>query len=497
VRDAGIAALPALLVSLALAIPATPVAGADAKPAAQRAELTTRIKTIGLMPLEIEQAIADPDEVTSRLEGYVTERLQGGGFTVVPASEMRAIRGRALASLGGVYDPLTGLPNRERLAALQEFSAQEYRMQHPVDATLHLSIVRRPARFEKGWSEWDGVRERVTSKSGIVDALERGMELGIEPNDEVPALSLVVTLIDAQGETLYKNAGGLLLLAYPTTLSGMLFDYDLARVDPKFGLGDPAIAARALSVALDPLITGVVPHTTLEFKLPQPRNSPARPATLADLRRDHRRVALAAMEIPTGVEQGESVQARYHKMIAAKVTALGFEVVGGNDFDDLWSAERAAAGGFYDPLSGLPDLGKLNTALARVLATLRERYDVAGVIRSSIVPRKASCKYGYAYWDGVSEPVSGGGSAFFNSSIFNPEIGYTGQLEANSLKLRFLDGTGQVLYQGLGGVQLTKHLDHGRSLLVPETALFADPARDAAAVGAALHELLQQSNKHN
>ena len=496
-RDAASAALHALLVSAALAIAATPAAGADPGPAVPRAGLTTRIKTIGLMPLEIEQAIANPDEVASRLEGYVTERLQGGGFTVVPASEMRAIRGRALASLGGVYDPMTGLPNRERLAALQEFSSQEYRMQHPVDATLRLAIVRRPARFEKGWSEWDGVRERVTSKSGIVDALAQGMELGIEPRGEVPALSLAVTLADAQGQTLYKNFGGLLLLAYPTTLSGMPLDYDLGTVDPKFGLGDPAIAARALSVALDPLITGTVPRTTLEFKLPQPRNSPTRAATLAGLWHDHRRVALVALEIPTALEQAESVQARYHQIIAAKFTALGFEVVGDNDFDGLWSAERSAAGGFYDPLSGLPDLGKINTALARVLATLHERYGTAAVIMSTIVPRKATCKYGYAYWDGVSEPVSGGGSAFFNSSIFNPEINYTGQLEAVSLKLRFLAGTGQVLYQGLGGVQLTQHLDHGRSLLVPEPALFADPARDAAAVAAALHELSQQSNKRD
>src|SRR5258706_7738911 len=103
------------------------------------------------------------------------------------------------------------------------------------------------------------------------------------------------------------------------------------------------------------------------------------------------------------------------------------------------------------------------------LATLRERYDMASVIMPSIVPRKAPFKEGYAHWDGVSEPVTGGGSLLFNSSIFNPNIGYSGQLEANSLKLRVLDGTGKLLYQGLGGVQLTEHLDHGQLVLVPES----------------------------
>jgi hypothetical protein len=483
--------MPALLVSMALAIVAASAASAEAGSETPRAGLSARIKTIGLMPLEMEEAIPNPDDVASRLEGEITARLQTAGFTVVPASEMRAIRARAVASLGGVYDSMTGVPNRERLAALQEFSTQEYRMQHPVDATLRPAIVRRRARFDMGWSEWDGVRERVTSKSGITDVMLQGMEAGMQPGEELPALSLTVSLVDAHGENVYRGVGGLLLLAYPTTMSGTLLDYDLGAVDPKFGLADPAIAARALSVALDPLlITGWVLHKNLEFKLPQPKNSPTRPATLADLRRDHKRLAVATLEMPAPIEQGERVQTRYRKILAAKFTALGFEVVGGDDFDGLWAAERSAAGGFYDPLTGLPDLGKLNTALARVLATLRERYEMAGIIMPAMVPRKAISKDGYAHWDGVSEPVSGGGSVLFNSSIFNPDIGYTGELEANSLKLRVLDGTGQVLYQGLGGVQLTQHLDHGRSLLVPEASLFADAKRDTGAVDAALHALV-------
>lgn len=494
-RQARIAALPVLLVSMALATLAPTAATAEASFAVPRSELITRIKSIGLMPLELEAAVPNPDEVASKLEGYVMERLQACGFTVVAPGEMRAIRARARTSLGGIYDPMTGLPNPERLAALQEFSTQEYRMQHPVDATLRLVVVRRRARFDMGWSEWDGVRERVTSNSRFADLMLQGMEKGIQRGEEVPALSLAVNLVDAHGETLYKGVGGLLLLAYPTTVSGTLLDYDLGAVDPKFSLEDPAIAARALSVALDPLTAGAAPHKSLEFKLPKPRNSPTRRATLPELRRAHRRLALATLEIPAPIQQGERVQARYRKILTAKFTALGFEVVGGNDFDGLWVAERSAGGGLYDPFTGIPDLDKINRALARVLATLRERYDIAGVIMPGIVPRKALFNEGYAHWDGVSEPVAGGGSVLFNASIFNPEIGYSGQLEANSLKLRVLDGTGQVLYQGLGGVQLTEHLDHGQSITVSESSLFADSARDSAALDAALHELAQNSNQ--
>jgi len=199
---------------------------------------------------------------------------------------------------------------------------------------------------------------------------------------------------------------------------------------------------------------------------------------------------------PPPLEQGERIQARYREMLTARFKALGFEIVGGNDFDGLWAAERTASGGFYDPFTGRPDLAKFNTALARVLATLHERYGVSCVIMPSIVPRKAPSSEGYARWDGVTESVNGGGSLVFNKSIFNPGLDYAGYLDANSLELRILDDAGQVLYQGFGGVQLTKHLDHGRFMRVPEPSLFADATRDTAAVNAALHGLAPPSSQH-
>ena len=55
-----------------------------------------------------------------------------------------------------------------------------------------------------------------------------------------------------------------------------------------------------------------------------------------------------------------------------------FEVAGGDEFEELWAAERTAAGGFYDPLTGRPDLGRIGSARARILAALRQRADVSG-----------------------------------------------------------------------------------------------------------------------
>jgi hypothetical protein len=498
-RDIRNSALPALLTSAVWALITLPAAAANVTFAVPRAQLITTIKTVGVMPVEMDEAVPNPDEVAARLEQDITQRLQRAGFTVVPASEMRAIRARGLTTLGGVYDPMTGLPNREKVDAVREFSRQEYRVQHPVDGILRLGIVRRSAEFNVGWSEWDGVRERVTSVSGLADVMAQGMVAGVHRAGTVPALSLGVNLVDARGETLYTGVGGLLVLGYPT-VGGSMAGYDLSAAGPKGGLEDPAITARALTIALDPLATGAVSDKSLEFKLrPTAKDTGAHaPMAVADLLREHPRVALASLEIPPPApEQAERVQGRYREMLTARFTALGFEVVSGNDFDGLWAAERSGAGGFYDAFTGRPDHAKLDTAMARVLARLRERYGIAGVIVPSIVPRKAPSAQGYAHWDGAAEPVSGGGSLLFNKSIFNPNLNFAGHLDANSLKVRVLDSAGQVLYQGYGGVELTQHLDHGRFVLVPESSLFADGARDTAAVDAALHGLAPRPNQRH
>jgi hypothetical protein len=491
-------ALASLLTSAVLMLLTTEAPAANATFAVPRAELVTRIKTIGVMPSEVDEAVPNPDDIATRLEQDIEERLRRAGFTVVPASEMRAIRARGLATLGGLYDPMTGLLNREKLEALREFSTQEYRLHHAVDSTLQLGIVRRRARFSVGWSEWDGVRERVTSKSGLADVMSQGMETGIQISGPVPALSLAVSLVDAHGETVYTGMGGLLVLAYPAATDSLV-DYNLSADSQDGGLSDPAITGRALTIAVDPLATGAVSDKPLQFKLaPTPKDSPARPVVVTALLQEHKRLVLASLEIPPpALEQSERVQSRYREMLAAGFAALGFELVGGNDFDVLWAAERSSAGGFYDIATGHPDLAKLNSSLARVLATLHQRYDAAGAIIPSIVARRAACTYGYAHWDGVDESVSGGGSLLFNSSIFNPSIGYAGLLDANSLRLRLLDIDGKVLYQSFGGVQLTRHLDRGRLVPVTASSLFADAARDTGAVGAALHALTPPATQHH
>jgi hypothetical protein len=467
-----------------------------------RAQLLAAIKTIALMPVAIDDSVPDADALASVLEQEITRRLQQCGFTVVPPSVMREIRARAQTAIGGVYDPMTGAPLAERLAALEEFSEQEYRTQHPADAILRAAVVPRQVTFTRGVAVWDGVSEQVGSSqasAGMQRALSfLALGKGTLAEAHVVALSLEVTVADPRGNTLYSRAGGLLTLEYPTTYLGQVTRYELATAGPRSLSGNSSLTSRALDVALNPLAGSAVATQDVPFLLPpsEPRGKHAS-AGLKDFPRTHRRIALADLEMPVGeLPQRERVLAHYRELLTARLTTLGFEVTGRDDLGKLWAAERAAAGGFYDPATGHANLAKINAARARVTAALKERDGVSALAWPEIIARKAACGEGYARWDGVTQPVSGGGSLLFNKSIFNTSLNYSGELDARSLRLQISDETGQVLFEGLGGIELTQLAPAGLVAELTDAELFANPGTDVRAVEESLRALASVSGAH-
>jgi hypothetical protein len=468
----------ALLFILAFATAAHSPARADASFVIPRADILAADRTIGLMPIKVDRIVPHAEEMVAQLEPIIIERLRSGGFTVVPPGAMREIRARGVATLGGLYDPMTGIASPDRLEALQEFSQHEYRLRHPVDAILVAEVMRRPAALNLGAAEWDGVSEQVSTESAITALLQHALGAAPTPR-EVRALSLAVKLVDVQGKTLYAGYGGLLVLEY-RALSGAVIPYDLSAADPHFDLADPAVLSRALAVSLDPLALGTTSVNAQSFRMPPPPQLPA--LTWKELPCRYPRLALAPLEIPR-------LKERYARLLHAKLSALGFEVAGDEDFEELWAAERSAANGFYDVLTGLPDTVKLSAARAHVFAKLRERYHLSAIVVPSIVSRAAPYRFGYAKWDGISESVSGGGSVLFNASIFNSNIGYIGELEALSLRIQIIDDANRVLFEGIGGIELAQHLEHGSVAPVREDTLFANAAKDSTAISAALQAL--------
>ena len=226
-----------------------------------RAELISTVKTIGVMPLSVADEVPDADAVSARYEGEIVARLTSAGFVVVLPSAMREIRERVRATLGGLYDPMTGRPINEKVVAYDEFSDSEYRTAHKVDAVLQGAIIMQSVMFSSDKASWDGVVDSSSGRSGVGDFMMSMSGAGVHLH--IPDLSMSVSLADTRGKLLYTGAGGLQVLAYErAVVENMLATTQQRYIDAKFILTDPARDARALSLALDPLLRGSAPAAT-------------------------------------------------------------------------------------------------------------------------------------------------------------------------------------------------------------------------------------------
>jgi hypothetical protein len=470
-----------IVIPLALTVTSTVAAGAaaDARFVIPREQIIGMVKKVGVMPVSVPAFVPDADAVSARLESEVLARVTAGGFEIVPPQAMRDIRDRARVALGGLYDPVTGAASKEKVDAFQEFTTSEYRLNHPVDATLRVRVLERAAPYAGSYASWDGVKDPISGRSGL-----GGFFMGGGATGHVPALSLIVQLIGADGKVLYGSYGGLQILQYVTAFMGAVSQ---RAVDPKFIMRDQARDERALAVALDPLTRGEAVASQAKLQavpaaIPEAAEAP--PVTRAELLQHYHRVALVPLEL-AAIEQHDRVVARYAQLLADRLGKLGFEAVAADDYTGLWEEERKAVGGFYDPNTGVLDSDKLTKSRKKVYAMMRERHGVDAVVAPVVEARAAPFKSGDAQWDSVRESVKTGKSGL--GGLFGPD--YFGSLKACSLTVQLLDIDGLQKFEGSGGIQLLQRLAGSQYVSVPESELFADPSKDVRAVEIALRAL--------
>jgi hypothetical protein len=464
----------------------------DANFKVPRAEILSTIKTIGVMPTTVSADVPDPDGVAARYENEIVVRLADAGFSVTPPSAMREIRERAKVTLGGFYDPMTGRPIKEKLDAFNEFGAAEYRASHKVDALLQSAIVLRSAEFNFGRAYWDGVTDSSSGRSGLGDFM---MSMtGITASGRIPALSFWVRLVDGSGKLLYEGAGGLQVLGYARVgiRSGVLATTREIDVNAKYIMTDPARDARALSLALDPLVLGSV---SVPAKIASPpiimtgAGGAATGISRQELLTRYPRIALAPLELED-IGQRDDVPRRYRDALTLKLTQLGFEVVGGNDYGRLWDAERMAVHGFFDPFTGRPDERKLKASRMRVFEAMQGLNKASAVLLSALVARTAPFNSGAAEWDGVKESLTPGKGKL--GALFDPVINYAGHLSAVSLEVHIIDPAGATLFEGSGGIQLTEHFVGRERAALPDGEILSNAFKDERAVNIAFATLAQK-----
>jgi hypothetical protein len=208
------------------------------------------LKVVAMAPIRVPPDLENPDPVKGRFAATVEQRLRDAGLKVIPPSEVGPVLDAVAAERGGIYDPVTGKSDPAKTKAVGDEILRRLKERFGVDALLRTDIRVVHARLDHDVARWDGATEKAGT--GFWKQVLTGTHSG-----RIPALSLVVVLVRADGTELYVMAGGLRVLSH----IGIGGAHEVIPHAELFA--DEARNAEAVAIALDPLL-GSSPRATSE-----------------------------------------------------------------------------------------------------------------------------------------------------------------------------------------------------------------------------------------
>jgi hypothetical protein len=214
-----------------------------------------RVHTVALMPCTFARGSAADDPLAASMEAFrwridslLVLTLEDAGLRVVPGSRLRSLRDSLLAadtSGAGMDEAAADSARLERASrAARELVASRSRP----DAWVQPAVVVRKAELSNGKARWDGVECGITSESTL-SMIGKHLRLRLADADAVgtqPALSLLVQIVDTDGQLLVERRGGLCPLF-------RVANGRLELLDGADCLSDRVAGPRAVHAALDVL----------------------------------------------------------------------------------------------------------------------------------------------------------------------------------------------------------------------------------------------------
>ena len=216
-------------------------------------------RVVAMAPVRPPAEVVIAEQGLARLDTLLDARLRDARFDVVPSAEYARIWQAVLERVGGIYDPLTGVPDDAKLGEARLQLADELELGFGADALLYPELWVEDVPFDDGRVEWHGVSESVVRTGpaivgavlGALAALgDQGQRDADLPSGMVRVLSLHVFIEDLAGVEMYRRAGGLRVVEKMGWHAG-----DWSQVEAEDLLGDPERNRRAVDVALEPLVT--------------------------------------------------------------------------------------------------------------------------------------------------------------------------------------------------------------------------------------------------
>ena len=201
-------------------------------------------------------------EVVARYRSLVHEQLTRLGWEVIDSDQINAAFGKAAAQVGGIFDPVTGKTDPNRLKGMMQTALNSLALPAAPDGVALISLVRTSATQVAGNAEWDGTQQSALTLGPVIDrvvAFGGTVELNAGEGT-MGAASFNFTLRDANGTLLMDSRGGIQLLQKLSLQKkkengSLIYAQTLTNLTPAELFTDPARDLHAVTMALLPLQT--------------------------------------------------------------------------------------------------------------------------------------------------------------------------------------------------------------------------------------------------
>jgi len=470
-----------------------------------RDEMLGSIKRVGILPVRV--PLEDRPDAAKAIQDAVARNLTLAHFEVVLPDTYQATYDKFNKQLGGMYDAKTGVLKDDVYNAVTQNALREFVSKERLDGYVVVRVVQESADYAGLDATWDGVRENVDGKKtdGFVSFWN-----ATDTRGSVPALSIRVQIVSAQGRVTFGRQGGVQLTAYFGTVpeQGLTF----VRVSHEDLLKDLPRIDRAVRVATLPLV-----RTPLEIRdgqnnpeinlaLIKPKDLPALPVAKTGepesplkVQRDQilasvKRVALSPVyagdfDVPEGAKQ------RLLKLVPQELAPLHWEIIDSPKIREVL-LNKLLSSQVFDPLTGKRDAARVTEIRKSVFKDLGTEPPDA-ILWLGVESFMALQREGDVEWDGVNQNAFTRGpvkkSWWVPSGTANPMAGQ-GSIKVSSFTAYMTDANDTVLYRSRGGIEVLQNLklsynDAQTADLAP-SELFSDPFRETAAVRVALQDLV-------
>jgi len=480
-----------------------------------RDELLANVKRVGVMPVyDLPAPLRDRDDAKKALQDAVIKHLQLAKFDVVGPEPYQAAFDRFNKQLGGMYDPATGDLRREVATAVLQNARREFGSKEKLDAFVFVRVVLQSAPYSSDYCYWDGVHDRadgkVPSKNAFLNFWNADSSTG-----SVPALSLLIQIVNTRDRVLYGRRGGIQPAAYHDWVKGSNAPFQTVKYEDL--LKDNQRIERAARVATLPLV-----HTPKEISLgdanPEINAKQIDISTLPALPpgklykdespllvpRDEilqkvHRVALSPVD-PQQFNISAEMQQRLVDHVKSELKPLNWELIDAPKAHELLGKELLQTQ-LYDPLTGKRDEAKASAVRKSVFSALGITPVPDAILWIGVTRTSAIHRWGDVEWDGVSQSGLTLGPVVSKLFSGSAQVGAgSGGISASSFTAYLADANDTALYKGRGGLQLLQKLKYtppayyqaGRADAVDlaPSELFNDQTREQPAVHAALRSLV-------